>query len=307
MRLHFLGTGAGMPSMSRNVSAIALSLVPEIGQIWLFDVGEGTQHRIQRSSAKAHLVTRVFVTHLHGDHLFGLPGLLSSRGFEAGPATDVDVYGPPGIATFVQTCLEVSSTRLAFAVRCHELTGGEVIAADGFEVTALPLDHVVPCLGYRVAESARPGELRVDRLLEAGIRPGHKFADLKAGRVVTIGGRRFDGRDYLGPERPGRVIAYTGDTRPCANTVELARDADFLIHEATFGDDHAGAAAHFGHSTFTQAAGIARDARVRRLLVTHISARYSDSELERLVADAQSIFPETAVVCDMDEVDVPRR
>ncbi len=307
MRLQFLGTSAGVPTVNRNVSSVALSLVSEIGQVWLFDVGEGTQHRILGSSIKPRLIRRVFITHVHGDHLFGLPGLISSRGFQGGETGDVDVYGPPGVAEFVETALRVSATHLSFAVRCHEVSGGEVCVADGFRVTAVPLDHVVPCVGYRVEEEPRPGELLVDELLAAGVRPGPDFARLKAGETVEVDGRLVDGRDFLGPSRSGRVVAYTGDTRATPATVELARGADVLVHEATYGPEQAARADRFGHATSTQAAAIARAAGVQRLLLTHFSARYSPEAVDELVAQARTIFPATNAMSDLSEVDVPRR
>ena len=305
MRVCFLGTGAGLPSVGRNVSSVALAL--DDGQVWLFDAGEGTQHQLMRTSVRPGRITKIFITHTHGDHMFGLPGLLSSRAFHGGPP-DVDIYGPAGVRQFVEVALGVSATHLPFRVTCHEVCGGELFDADGWRVTAAPLDHVVPAYGFRVQEGERAGELRTAALQALGVEPGPVYGRLKNGENVRLGdGTVLCGRDFVGPPRRGRAVAYTGDTRPTPATVALAQGADVLIHESTYAPGNADLAERYGHSTSAQAAEIARDAGVGRLLLTHISARYSPEDVIALRDQARAVFPNTDVMADFDEVEVPLR
>ena len=305
MRLVFLGTGAGVPSRHRNVAGLLVEF-PERGRAWLVDAGEGTQLQLMKTTLSAHRIERIFITHLHGDHLFGLPGVLSSRSFQDGVGP-LDLYGPPGIAEYAEASLRLSSTHLTYDLTVHEVADGDTLFhEDGYAVTTRLLDHVVPSFGYRMAEDPRPGALAVDRLVAQGLGPGKWYGELKAGRSVTLpDGRVVDGRDYLGPARPGRVVAITGDTRGCAATVELARGADVLVHESTYASDLADRAGLFGHSTAPQAAGVARAAGVGTLLLTHISARYGVDDLARLADEACAVFPNTVVMRDLDVWDVP--
>jgi len=308
MKLMFLGTGAGVPSASRNVSAVALDLVAENGAIWLFDAGEGTQQQLLKAGLGLRRITRVFITHLHGDHLFGLPGLLSTRSFQAG-APPLDVYGPPGLGEYLGTVLRVSASHLTYDLTIHEVADGETaFHATGFTVTCRLLDHVVPSFGYRVTEDERPGALQVERLRALGLGPGRWYGQLKAGQTVTFpDGRVVDGRDYCGPGQPGRIVAILGDTRPAASAVELARGADVLVHESTYGPADAALAPPYFHSTCLDAAAIARAAGVRTLLITHFSARYSDRDLDELADAARQVFPATFAMRDFQVVDVNRQ
>ena len=307
MKLVFLGTGAGVPSKFRNVSSILLDLTDSNGEAWLVDAGEGAQLQLMKTSTGLKKIRRIFVSHLHGDHLFGLPGLLSSRSFQenAGP---LDIYGPAGIAEFVETTLRLSSSHLTYDVSVHEVEdGGELFHENRFRVTTRLLDHVVPSFGYRIEEDERPGELQVDKLRELGLGPGPYYGRLKAGEEVTLDdGRVVNGKDFLGPGRPGRVLAICSDTRPSPNAIDLARGADVFVHESTYARTETEMAPGYGHSTCVQAAELAVLAGCRTLLLTHFSARYSPDDMGVLQAQAREIFPETYVMNDLQEVDVPR-
>lgn len=306
MQLEFLGTGAGSPSKQRNVSSIALRLLEERNAIWLFDVGEATQHQILNTTIRPRKIEKIFITHLHGDHIFGLPGLLSSRSFQGGnePLT---IYGPVGIKRFVTTALQISESRLSYPLHFVEIDHeGEVFHDQGFTVTAKKLDHKIACYGYRVVEADHPGELQVDKLRALNIPSGPVYGQLKAGKEVTLAdGRTVNGRDFIGAPQKGRIVTICGDTRKTANAVELARDADVLVHESTFAKDEAKLARSYYHSTSLQAAEIAKRAGVKRLLLNHISARYAGRAAYQLAYQVRDVFPATRVVNDFDVVEIP--
>lgn len=306
MQLEFLGTGAGSPSKQRNVTSVALKLLEELNEIWLFDAGEATQHQILHTTIRPRKVTKIFITHLHGDHIFGLPGFLSSRSFQGGnePLT---IYGPVGIKRFVTTALQVSESRLSYPLRFVEIDHNQVLFDKrGFKVTTMSLDHKIACYGYRVEEADHPGELQVDKLREANIPSGPLYGQLKAGKTVKLAdGRVIDGKDYIGKPQPGRIIAILGDTRQTANAVVLAHQADVLVHESTFAKNEAKMAHNYYHSTSLQAAEVAKQAGAKKLLLTHISARYTGKAAYQLAYQVRDIIPDTRVVNDFDVIDIP--
>ena len=301
----FLGTGAGVPAKARNVSAIALQLLEERGAVWLFDCGEATQHQILRTPVKPRRIEKIFITHLHGDHIYGLPGLLGSRSFQGGTER-LDIYGPAGIREFVETALRVSGTHLKYELCFTETDGGTVFEDDQFRVLAEPLDHGIFSLGYRVEEKDRPGTLLADKLRAEGVSPGPIYSELKSGKDVTlVDGRRLISADYLGAPQKGRVITILGDTWPNAGSGKLALDADYLVHEATFSAEEEEMARSYFHSTTVQAARTALQCGVRNLILTHISSRYAAEDAEQLLAEARDIFPETVMAEDLLMIKIP--
>lgn len=309
MELTFLGTGSAMPTRQRNVAAIAMRL-PGRGGLWLFDCGEGTQHRLLATSLRPPQIRRVFVTHLHGDHVYGLPGLLTTLGM-LGMERPVELHGPSGLADLVETTLRVSQSQCTFPMAVHELAPGLVVRDRDLTVTCGELAHGVPSFGFRIEEAPRPGRLDAARAAALGVPDGPLLGILKAGGTVGLpGGRRIDGAALCGPPVPGRVLAVCGDSAPCEAAVELARDADLLVHEATFGEARREMAAARGHSTAAQAAEVARRAGVRRLVLTHFSARYQEGGAETvadLLAEARAVFPGTDAAHDLLTVAVPPR
>lgn len=305
MDLVFLGTGAGVPAKARNVSAIALQLLEERGAVWLFDCGEATQHQILKTPVKPRKMEKIFITHLHGDHIFGLPGLLGSRSFQGG-TDELTVYGPRGIEEFITTSIRVSGTHLKYPLKIVEIAEGIVFKDEQFTVTALPLDHGIFCLGYRIVEQDRPGSLLIDKLRAEGVKPGPNFKALKNGETVSLeDGRVLNGADYLGPPQKGRIITILGDTRTCENALVLAKDADYLIHEATFSRDEPEMARDYFHSTTAQAATTAKNANAKHLILTHISSRYIGDDSDMLRAESMEIFPETVIAEDLLSVKIP--
>jgi ribonuclease Z len=300
----FLGTSSAVPTRHRNVTSLTLGLEGR-REVWLFDCGEGTQHQLLRSPVKTGQLRRVFVTHMHGDHVFGLPGLLTTLSLGGGPAR-LDLHGPEGLEEFVRGAFERTFTNLSFPVAFHVVSPGTVLEDAGWRVTCAALRHVVPAFGYRVDEPAKPGSLDAPRAASLGIPFGPLLGRLKAGEDVALpGGLVVRAEGLLGPPRPGRSFAFCTDTTFCDGAISLARDVDLLVHETTYAAGEAGLAAERLHATPAMAAEVARRAGARRLLITHFSSRYLDPA--PLVAEARAIFPPTEAAEDMMVVEVPRR
>lgn len=298
MELLFLGTGAGTPSRQRNVTSIALNLQGVRSGGWLFDCGEGTQHQMMRSRVKTGKIEKIFITHLHGDHIFGLPGLLTSRSMN-GISDTLTIYGPKGIRAFIDTTLSLSGSWLTFPLEIVEIAAGELFNDAHFRVTAYPLTHPLECYGFRIEEHDKPGALDAARLLADGIKPGILFQQLKLGKTVTMeDGRVVEGKAYLGPATKGRTLAIFGDTSPTPAASQLAKGADVMVHEATLEAAMQEKANGRGHSSTVQAATAAKEAGAKRLIVTHLSSRYLREDAERLLAECREIFPNTEMAHD---------
>ncbi|MCP3738577.1 ribonuclease Z [Rossellomorea sp. BNER] len=305
MQVLFLGTGAGVPAKLRNVTSIALKLLEERGAVWLFDCGEATQHQILHTSLKPRRIEKIFITHLHGDHLYGLPGLLGSRSFQGGQ-DELTVYGPKGIQEFIEVSLRVSETHLLYPLKIVEIESeGKIFEDDSFIVEAGMLDHALTSFGYRVIEKDKQGELLSDKLKADGIPPGPVYKELKAGKIVHLGdGRVVDGERYLGPKQRGRVVTILGDTRPCQKAIDLSKKANLLIHEATFNSGQEEMAYQYFHSTTNQAANTALLADAKKLCLTHISSRFSKDEWAVLEREAREIFPNSMIAKDFLELEI---
>ncbi|ECB9805395.1 ribonuclease Z [Listeria monocytogenes] len=299
MELVFLGTGAGVPSRGRNVTSIALSMLNERNAIWLFDCGEATQHQIMRSQIKLSKLEKIFITHLHGDHIFGLPGLLSSRSFQGGES-DLTIYGPVGITEYVETSLRLSGTRLTYKIIFNEIEPGLIFEDKMFSITVDELDHGLRSFGYRIVEKDKPGALNADKLIDDGVEPGPIFQKIKKGETVTLAdGSVINGKDYIDEPQKGKIISIFGDTKATASELELAFNADVLVHEATFEGDKEKLAGEYMHSTTLQAASLAKKANVKKLILTHISSRYDRDASKELLKEAQSVFENTEIAYDL--------
>lgn len=308
MKLWFLGTGAGRPSKYRNVTAIALQLPEPSCSWWLFDAGEATQHQLLQLPLKLNKLDVVFVTHLHGDHIYGLPGLLSSRSFDGG-VTPVRLFGPKGIKQYIETVFELSGTQLDYELIIHELSeaGGLIYEDDQFTVECGTLEHRVLSYGYRITEADAPGRLQVEKLQAMGLKPGPQYGQLKRGESVTLSdGTTIQPKDVLEPDLPGRIVTLLGDTAPCDNAIYLAREADLLVHEATFAAGMELKAHEFGHSTTVEAASNAKAANARRLVMTHFSGRYRNEDLAKLAEEASAVFPAADAAADLQMIEISR-
>lgn len=309
MQITFLGTSSGVPTRSRNVSSLAIRL-PQRAEVWLFDCGEGTQHQLLRSEVKISQIRRIFITHMHGDHIFGLMGLLASCGLAANPQR-IDIYGPPGLDAYLQACRKYSQTHVSYPLTVHTVQSGLVVKADDFSVYCAPLEHRVTAFGYRIQEQDRVGRFDAQKAAALGIPSGPLYGQLKRGGQVTLpNGRVVNGADLCGPTEVGRVMAYCTDTIYCQNAVELAQGADVVIHESTFAHQDAELAYQRLHSTSTMAAQVALSASARRLFLSHFSPRYAAGgpiQLKDMLAEARAIFPNTELAHDFLTYEIPRR
>jgi ribonuclease Z len=309
VEITFLGTSSGVPTRSRNVSSVALRLAQR-GEVWLFDCGEGTQHQLQRSGLKSSQIRRIFVTHMHGDHTFGLMGLIASCGL-AGTGQPIDIYGPEGLKEYLQTAAKYSYMHFGDRLKIHPVKTGILYEDDEFVVSCQLLKHRIPAHGYRVVEKDRPGMFNLEKAQSLGIPPGPVYGKLKQGQTITLeDGRQINGKDLCGVPEVGRKLVYCTDTVFCDGAVALAQDADVLIHEATFAHQDAQMAFDKMHSTSTMAAQVALLAGVRKLIMTHFSPRYAPGnpiQLDDLKQEARAIFPQTKLAYDFYTYEIPRR
>jgi ribonuclease Z len=293
-----------VPTTQRNPSAIH---VEREGDRLLFDCGEGTQRQMMRYGAGFD-VEHVFLTHLHGDHVLGLPGLAQTWDFNDRDAA-LSIHAPAGTRKRVEQLVGATGERPSYPVRVHQVQPGEVALSRGeYEVRAFEVDHRTNAVGYAIVEDDRKG--RFDRQKaeeEVGLPPGPEYSKLHNGEAVEHDGQRIEPEDVVGDPRPGRTIVYTGDTRPCNGVREAAAGADLLIHDSMFDDERHDRAVETAHSTAREAAEVARDAGVARLALTHISSRYAGGGWRDLEAEAEGILGEERVFVAEDglRADVP--
>jgi len=296
----FLGTGASCPTVDRNVAGLALQ---REGETILFDCGEGTQRQMMRYGV-GFSFAEVFFTHYHADHMLGIIGLLRTMGLQDRTAP-VTLYGPRGAQRILTAAMNLGIERNRFPVEIVELRPGDRLRRAEYDIVVFETEHRADTVGFALAEHTRLGRFHPARARELGVPEGPLWGRLHKGHTVTLGdGRTVSPADLVGPSRPGRTVVYSGDTRPCLAVFEAAKDGDLLIHEATFGEEEAARAIETGHSTAAEAARIALDAGVRRLVLTHISPRYTRDAPE-LLAEARAVFPETTVARDGMVVEVP--
>jgi len=301
MRLIFLGTSSATPTPRRFLPSVALV---RLGEMFLFDCGEGAQIRFRRANLRFSRLSWILISHMHGDHVTGLPGLLMSQQMNE-RLEPLRLVGPVGLREYVQANRRLLRTDFSYDLQFTELSGAEELVYEGPEYTieAARLDHRLPTYGYAVCERDRPGHFDVAAAQALGVPAGPLFGKLQNGATITLpDGTTVRPEQVLGEARRGRRVTYVTDTRPCAAAVLLAHEADLLIHEATFGAELAEEARQKKHATSVEAAEIARMAGAKRLVLTHFSPRYTDVEPLRL--EAAAIFPATEVAADLREFEL---
>ena len=293
-----LGISAAIPAHGRHLSAMALDLG---GEWMLFDCGEGTQYQVQKTALRPSRLSTICITHLHGDHFFGLPGLLTSMAMN-GRRERLRLVAPEGLfdLLFAMPGVEGLPYEVEAVGLPDTLTRATVAETPGYAIEARPLEHRVFCAGYRWQQKPGPGNLDVEKARVLGVAGWPDFRRLKAGEAVQTAQGLVRPADVLIPPPAPRAFAYLTDTRPCEGGRLLAREADLVVHDATFTDAHAARAVETGHSTAREAATIAREAGAKHLLLTHLSARIEVADT--LLAEARSVFPDTSIATELEAV-----
>ena len=298
----FLGTGASIPTIDRNVAGLA---VQREGETILFDCGEGNQRQMMRYGVGFGF-REIFFTHYHADHMLGVTGLLRTMGLQD-RSTPVILYGPRGAQRVLGAAISLGIERNKFPVEILEIRPGDRLARDEYDIVVFETEHRADTVGYALVEHTRLGRFNPERARQLGIPEGPLWGQLHKGNTVTLPDGRIVGpADLVGAPRTGRILVYTGDTRPHLSVIQAARGADLLVHEATFSGEEHERAKETGHSTAAEAARVAAEAGARRLVLTHISSRYNRDASE-LLAEAKAVFPETVIARDGMTVDIPYR
>jgi ribonuclease Z len=297
----FLGTAAGVPTARRSLPAI---LIRREGEQLMFDCGEGVQRQMTIAGGNLNRKMKVLITHMHGDHVLGLPGMLQTMALLS-REKKLDVYGPPRIKDFLQGIRETVQFVLTFPIEIHEIEeAGVVCDEEEYSIHAIRSKHVIPSFAYAYVEKPRPGKFYPQKAKALGVTEGPLWSKLQRGQKIKLpNGHVVKPEDVMGSPRQGRKIVYTGDTRPFKLLEKFAADADLLIHDSTLGDELAESAKEYGHSTPDQAAKSAQKAKVKKLILTHISQRYEDTNI--WLKQARKIFKNTVVAEDFMRVKIP--
>lgn len=305
MEFFFLGTSSGTPTRQRNVTGLGLRF--EQGGTWIIDCGEGTQHRILATDIKPGAIDVILITHLHGDHCYGLPGLLAAITVHERGDRPVHIVGPKGIKTLAETVMRVCQAGVSYPIHYHELSEhGDSFEFDHISVTARPLTHRVPCFGYSIREPDFPGRLDAAAAALAGVRNGPDFGKLAKGEDVTLDdGRMVRAADLIGPARRGRHAVVLGDTCNSDAIAAAARGCDVLVHECTYDQTRDSQAMKWQHSTSAMTAEFAKKIEAKHLILTHFSSRYTGTDdgglgVEDLAQEASAICEGTTVHCAND-------
>ena len=301
LRITFLGTSGTTPTVERNPSAVLLNFG---GERILFDCGEGTQRQMMIAKTGFGRLGKILITHFHTDHFIGIFGLIETMSLNE-RREELNIYTPKGGEKLIDVFRKMGYFRLDFKINVIEVEDGDVIRGRGYRIECAEVEHNIPCLAFAFVEDDRPGKFNRDKAISLGIPPGPLFKKLQMGEPVIINGKVIMPEEVVGPRRPGRKIVYSGDTRPCKAVMRLSKNADVLIHDASFGEDLKGRAIETYHSTAKEAAEIAKKANVRKLILTHISPRYEDGEV--LLSDAKGVFSDVIIARDFLTYDVPYR
>jgi len=299
MQIIFLGTAGTIPTRFRNLPAVVLR---RNGRIFLFDAGEGTQIQFIKSSISMHKISDIFISHLHGDHIGGIPGIFQSLSLQK-RSNLLRIYGPKGIMAYISAILDTMNFGLTFPLDVIEISSGIILEENEFYVECTPGEHKIEVVSYGFFEKPRPGKFYPEKAKELDV-PERLWKNLQRGEEITIKNRVIKPSDVLGPQRPGRKVVYAIDTRPCENILTLSRNADILIHDGMFASDLYEKAIEAGHSTALEAAEFAKKAEVKKLFLIHISSRYLNPDT--LLNEAQKVFPNTEIANDLLTVELPR-
>ena len=298
MELEFLGTSSAVPTKNRNHSSISLKA---FGEVMLFDCGEGTQNQLTRTHISPMKIDKIFITHYHGDHILGLPGLIQSMGFR-GRTKPLNIYGPKGLDKVIKSVKQLGYFLINFPLNYQEIKKeGTLIETEEYIIETCFTNHNVPSVAYSIIEKKKPRFLR-EKAEELGVPVGPQFSKLHNGETITINGKTIKPEMVLGPPRKGKKICYSGDTRPCDKLIELAKESTILIHESTYHSSDEQRAIENAHSTSQDAAYTAKNAKVKQLILTHFSTRYLNTQ--ELLKEAKKIFKNTITATDFLKIEL---
>ena len=299
MQITFLGTSSAVHSNERNHPSIAIKA---FGETILFDCGEATQKQMISSNISPMKVSKIFITHYHGDHILGLPGLLQSMSLN-GREAKLTIYGPKGLDKVKNAIYSLGYCAIEYPVEFIEIDSGIIEDNKEYFIQAERVRHNVPTLAYSIEEKKKPRFLR-EKAIELGVPVGPAFGHLHNGEEVEVNGKIIKPEQVLGEPRKGAKITYSGDTKPCEEMIMLARDSTLLIHESTFVEEDKLNAEEHAHSTSVDAAYIARESNSKKLILTHISTRYTKEYEDKMLNEAREIFENTELAYDLLEVEI---
>ena len=297
MEIIFLGTSSAVHSYNRNHPAIILKA---FGETMLFDCGEGTQRQLIFAKVSPMKISKIFLSHYHGDHILGLPGLLQSMNFR-GRETKLTIYGPKGLNTLKNAIFNLGDCKIDFPIEFIEIGTETIESCEEYIIKSQDVNHQVPCLAYTVKELKKPRFLR-EKAIELGVPVGPAFGKLHNGEEVEVNGKIIKPEQVLGPARKGNKVTYSGDTTPCEEMIEFAKDSTLLIHESTYVNEDADKAKDNFHSTSSDAARIAKKSNSKQLVLTHFSTRYTS--LDDLLKEAKEIFENTKLAKDFMKIEI---
>jgi ribonuclease Z len=301
IRVVFLGTSGSVPTLKRSLPSVVVQCPKDQ---WMFDCGENVQRQMMQAKVSFHRKMKIFITHLHGDHVLGLPGLLQTMAL-MDRKEQVQIYGPAGLKEFLTCTKETLNFGLNYPVEINQiLSEGVVCNEEEYIINSIKSNHAVESYAYAFVEKPRPGKFYPKKALGLGVPAGELWSKLQSGKeIISADGKVVKPRDVMGPMRAGRKIVYTGDTRPFDTFGKFAEGADLVIHDCTFDDSLVEKAAVDGHSTPTQAAEQAKAAGAKQLALSHISARYPNAGM--LLEQAKKVFPNSILAEDFLELELP--
>lgn len=297
MEIIFLGTSSAVHTHNRNHPAIILKA---FGETMLFDCGEGTQKQLIFAKVSPMKISKIFLSHYHGDHILGLPGLLQSMNFR-GRETKLTIYGPKGINDLKNAIFNLGYCKIDFPIEFIEIGTQTIESCEEYIIKSQKVKHKVPSLAYSIEELKKPRFLR-EKAIELGVPVGPAFGRLHNGEEVEVDGKIIKPEQVLGPARKGEKITYSGDTAPCEEMIEFAKDSTVLIHESTYVNEDADKAEENSHSTSSDAARIALQSNSKQLILTHFSTRYTT--FDDLLKQAEEIFENTKLAKDFMTIEI---
>jgi len=320
MEIIILGSSAAIPVRERNLSSIALKYKNEL---LLFDCGEDLQRNLIEAGLKLNKPLKILISHFHGDHIIGLPGLLFRFGLIARTAP-ITIFGPRNLFLYLFVHNKVLGLKANYPLRIVEIDNDNkkliifetldseipreeillednvIFESDKYTLKYTEVDHSVLAFAYSFVEKPRYGKFKPERANELGIPESRLWKKLQEGEIIEYEGKKIDPlkEGIVGPKRPGRKVTYSGDTVPCESLIELGKNSDVLIHEATFSKELSVIALEKKHSTSVDAAIDAKEMGAKQLILTHISSRYQEDAV-KLLEDAKEIFPNTLLAIDL--------